>query len=89
MIDSITVVNEEGKKVKINILVMFKVLEYKKEYIVYTVNDDEKSETVPVFITEMEQTEDGTFRIKLIPEAEKHTVLAFYDNVRDTLIGAN
>lgn len=79
-----SIINEEGQLVKIDIIVRFKIEEFNKEYIVYTLNDDGKSEIEPVIIAGIEETSEG-IKLKLIPEEEKQTVLVFYDNVRDTL----
>lgn len=86
MIESITVVNENDEKIKINILIQFKVEELNREYIAYTVNDDGVSEDVQVFITGIKE-ENGEAKLVLIPEQEKTLVLAVYDNIRDNLAG--
>lgn len=86
MVESITVVNEVGQTIKINIIARFKIEEYDKEYLVYTINDDGVSEEVTVFITGVVEI-DGKIELRLIPEEEKEVVLAFYDNLRDTATG--
>lgn len=86
MIESITVINENDEKIKINILIQFRVEELNREYIAYTVNDDGVSEDVQVFITGIKE-ENGETKLVLIPEEEKILVLAVYDNIRDNLAG--
>lgn len=86
MVESITVINEVGQTVKINIIARFKIEEYDKEYLVYTVNDDGVSDDVIVFITGVVEI-DGRIELRLIPEEEKELVLAFYDNLRDSATG--
>ena len=53
---------------------------------VFTVNDDGKSDDVYVNIAGIENV-DGEYRLRLIPEEEKNLVLVFYDNLRDTISG--
>ena len=64
----------------------FKIEENNKEYVVFTVNDDGKSDDVYVNISGLELV-DGVYRLRLIPEEEKNMVLVFYDNLRDTVAG--
>jgi len=86
MITGFKVLNENGEEVKIDIIMQFKIEENNKEYVVFTVNDDGKSEDVYVNIAGIEEA-DGNFRLRLIPEEEKNLVLVFYDNLRDTISG--
>ncbi len=87
MISSVNVINENGDTVKIDVIMRFKVEEYDKEYIVYTINDDGKSEDVYVNIAGITE-ENGQMKLRLIPEQEKNMVLIFYDNLRDSICGA-
>ena len=48
MVTGLNVINELGQEVKIDVIMRFKVEELNKEYIVYTVNDDGKSERVAI-----------------------------------------
>ena len=86
MITGFNVINENGEEVKIDIIMQFKIEENNKEYVVFTVNDDGKSEDVYINIAGIEE-KDGQFQLRLIPEAEKNLVLVFYDNLRDTISG--
>lgn len=86
MITGYTVLNENGEEVKIDIIMQFKIEENNKEYVVFTVNDDGKSEDVYINIAGIEE-KDGEFKLRLIPEEEKNLVLVFYDNLRDTISG--
>lgn len=86
MITSINVINEKGDEIKVDIIMQFKIEELEKEYIVYTINDDGKSEDVYVCISEIEE-KDGYYELKLIPEKEKNLVLVFYDAMRDAICG--
>ena len=44
-------VNEFGQKITIEILLNFKIEELNKEYVVYTINDDNVSEEVDMIIS--------------------------------------
>ena len=87
MITGFNVINENGELVKIEVLMQFKIEENNKEYVVFTVNDDGKSEDVYVNIAGLEMV-DGVYKLRLIPEQEKNMVLVFYDNLRDTISGS-
>ena len=86
MITGFNVLNENGDEVKIDIIMQFKIEENNKEYVVFTVNDDGKSEDVYINIAGLEEV-NGEPRLRLIPESEKNLVLVFYDNLRDTISG--
>ena len=86
MITGFNVVNENGEEVKIDIIMQFKIEENNKEYVIFTVNDDGKSEDVYINIAGIEES-DGKPKLRLIPEEEKNLVLVFYDNLRDTISG--
>ena len=86
MITGFNVLNENGEEVKIDIIMQFKIEENNKEYVVFTINDDGKSEDVYVNIAGLEE-ENGQYKIRLIKEEEKNLVLVFYDNLRDTISG--
>ena len=86
MITGFNVLNENGEEVKIDIIMQFKIEENNKEYVVFTVNDDGKSEDVYINIMGIEEV-NGEYRLRLIPEEEKNLVLVFYDNLRDTISG--
>ena len=86
MITGVNVLNENGQEVKIDIIMQFRIEENNKEYVVFTVNDDGKSDDVYVNIAGIENV-DGEYRLRLIPEEEKNLVLVFYDNLRDTISG--
>ena len=74
MICGVSVINEAGETVTIDVIMRFKIEELEKEYVVYTINDDGKSEDVYVNIAGIEDV-NGTPQIRLIPESEKNMVL--------------
>jgi len=86
MISSVNVINENGDEIKVDVIMQFRIEEMNKEYIVYTINDNGKSETAYICIAGLEQ-KNGKYELKLIPEQEKNMVLVFYDNLRDTICG--
>ena len=73
MIDYYGVINEAGERVEVKIIMRFKVEELGKEYVVYALNDDHKSEDVLVTIAEIEE-QDGEVKLKLIPYEERNFI---------------
>lgn len=86
MVTGLKVVNANNQEINVDIIMRFKIEESNKEYVVYTINDDGKSEEVYVNIAGLEE-KDGKYQLRLIPEEEKNMVLVFYDNLRDTING--
>lgn len=87
MISGYNIIDEAGNEIKIDIIMQFKIEELNKEYAVFTVNDDGKSEEVYINITELEKIPSGEYQMKMIPENEKNMVLTFYDSIRDSING--
>lgn len=84
MNDNINVINVDGKEIKIDIIMQFRIEEVNKEYVVYTINNDNEIDNAYISISEIEYIDDK-YNLKLIPENEKNMVLIFYDNIRDTI----
>lgn len=80
-----TVRTENGEDVTIEILVNFKVEEYDKEYVGYTLNDDNDSFKIKVFISEIQYDSTGKARVASIREDEKDLVLMIYKNIRNSI----
>jgi uncharacterized protein YrzB (UPF0473 family) len=80
-----TVRTENGEDVTIEILVNFKVEEYDKEYVGYTLNDDNNSFKVKVFISEIQYDASGKARVSSIRDDEKDLVLCIYNNIRNSI----
>lgn len=78
------VVGEDGSILTIEILIGFKVEEYDKQYVAYTLNDDNVSETVNVFINEIDYSGDKP-RISGIKEEEKERVIAIYNEIKNNI----
>ena len=79
----VIVKKENGEDIKIEIILSFTIEELKKQYIVYTINDDNTSPEVPILISEINQ---DTKRIRSIPENEKDIVLEVYNNLREKML---
>lgn len=78
------VMQEDGSILTIEILVGFKVEEYDKQYVAYTLNDDNISETVQVLINEIDYSGE-TPRIVGIPENEKSKVIEIYNEIKKNI----
>jgi len=79
----VTVKKENGETIKIEIILAFRVEETKKEYIAYTMNDDEKSEVGMVLISEIDPQ---TNKIIKIPESDKEIVLKYYEEAKNAVL---
>ncbi len=79
----VLVQKENGEKIKIEIILAFRVEETKKEYIAYTINDDGKSEIAMVLISEINPE---TNKIRCIPESEKDIVLKYYEQTKKAIL---
>lgn len=79
----VIVKNEDGSDIKIEVLFSFKVEEYNKEYIAYTINDDGVSEVEPVLISEYD---GNNKKIISIPFEEKEFVLKTYEEVKKIIL---
>lgn len=85
--NKITVYDDKNIPIVVEVFLTFKIKEYNKEYIVYTLNDDGKSEMVNVHISQIDSEGDKP-KIVPIPEEEARMVLSFYDYIRDHITGA-
>lgn len=79
----VLVQKENGEKIKIEIILAFRVEETKKEYIAYTINDDGKSEIAMVLISEINPE---TNKIRCITESEKDIVLKYYEQTKKAIL---
>ena len=77
----ITVKDSNNQDMIVELLFNFKIDKLGKEYMVYTINDDNVSETVNIFISEVEY-ENNIPKIVPIKDDEKEMVLMFYDSIR-------
>ena len=73
--------NEDGKEITISVVGEFKVPELEKEYVIYSVVDnDDNNDIGHILIGEVERSEDG-IKVLGIKEDEKDLVLAFYNEI--------
>ena len=75
---------EDGNELTVEILIGFKVEELNKEYIAYTLNDDNVSDTVKVMINEVVYNGDVP-ELRGIPEEEKERVIEIYNGVKNNI----
>jgi len=78
-------INEFGQEITIEILLNFKIEELNKEYVVYTINDDNVSEEVDMIISEI-YYENNIPKIKSIDEDEKEMVILFYNDIKNSIV---
>lgn len=69
-----------GNDVKIEVILDFRVEEYNKEYVAYTLNDNNTSESAAVFISEIDPE---TKKLKSVPFAEKDVVMEAYESAKE------
>lgn len=79
------VYDENNNKISIEIILNFRIEDYDREYIAYTLNDDGISDDVVVFISGIKYVEDIPVLIN-IPEDEKEMALMFYNNVKEGIL---
>jgi uncharacterized protein YrzB (UPF0473 family) len=81
MENKVYVKRENGETIAIEIIFSFVVEELNKKYIAYTFNDDGKSESVEVFISEIDENNN----IKSIPFNEKEMVMEVYEKAKELI----
>ena len=84
MENRISVKDNQGNDITIEIITTFNLKELNKNYVVYTLNDDGVSEEVTVLINEYVLENDQP-KIIPIPEEETAMVLAFYNTIRENI----
>ena len=84
MNNKVTVHDAEGNAINIKILATFRIEEIKKQYVIYTLNDDGVSEDVTLLINEY-VIENNQPKIVPIPKEEVNLVLTFYNNLRKNI----
>ena len=84
MNNKVTVHDAEGNALNIEILATFRIEEIKKQYVIYTLNDDGVSEDVTLLINEYVIGNDQP-KIVPIPKEEVNLVLTFYNNLRNNI----
>lgn len=84
MINKKVVKNEKGEDVVIELLLTFNIEKTNKNYVVYTINDDESSEKATILISEIQENEDNVVVVD-IPEEEKELVISCYNDIKNSL----
>ncbi len=72
-------INENGEEIKIEIVFSFRLEELNKNYIAYTINDDDSLSTALIFISELDP---NTNQIISIKEEEKEMVMTAYEEFK-------
>lgn len=71
-----------GEQIKIEIILSFALEEYEKNYIAYTINDDDSLSSAIILISEIDT---NTNKLKSIPFEEKDMVLQSYEELKKSL----
>lgn len=72
-------INENGEKVSVEVILSFSIEEVNKNYIAYTINDDDSHEKAIVLISEIDIQ---TNKLKSIDDSDKEMVLATYNEIK-------
>lgn len=79
------VINQFNQEITIELLFNFEIKEINKNYVVYTLNDNDINEDVNVLISEIYYDKQIP-KIKSIDEREKEMVILFYNNIKNSII---
>ena len=80
---TIEIVDENNKKVKIQVLFSFEATEYKKKYVVYTTDLNNEDDEIEILISEINP---DTFEIKSIPDDEADSVMELYESAKQMIL---
>lgn len=83
MKNKLTIRNNNNELMTIEILFNFKIEKINKEYVVYTINDDEKEEFSSVLISEIKYN-GRVPELSPIKSDEKEMVLMFYEKIKNS-----
>ena len=78
------ITTQTGMQIKVEVILYFRLEEFNKDYIAYTINDDDSYETATVFINEYDPV---TNKIKNIDENDKERVYASYEETKQIVFG--
>ena len=80
--------NEKGEKINISLLGFFKIDQLGKEYVMYSmVNDDDNKDTGYVLLGEVVRN-DNEIQILGILDSEKELVTAYYNEISNQIGGS-
>jgi uncharacterized protein YrzB (UPF0473 family) len=77
-------INENGEEIRVEVILSFSIEEFNKNYIAYTINDDDSLETAVVLINEVDIETNKLLPIKF---EEKEMVLTTYNDIKKTIFG--
>lgn len=75
-------INENGEEIRVEVILSFSIEEFNKNYIAYTINDDDSLETAVVLINEVDIEYNKLLPIKF---EEKEMVLTTYNDIKKTI----
>lgn len=75
-------INENGEEIRVEVILSFSIEEFNKNYIAYTINDDDSLETAVVLINEVDIENNKLLPIKF---EEKEMVLTTYNDIKKTI----
>ncbi len=75
-------INENGEEIRVEVILSFSIEEFNKNYIAYTINDDDSLETAVVLINEVDIETNKLLPIKF---EEKEMVLTTYNDIKKTI----
>lgn len=75
-------INENGEQIRVEVILSFSIEEFNKNYIAYTINDDDSLETAVVLINEVDIETNKLLPIKF---EEKEMVLTTYNDIKKTI----
>ena len=75
-------INENGEEIRVEVILSFSIEEFNKNYIAYTINDDDSLETAVVLINEVDIETNKLLTIKF---EEKEMVLTTYNDIKKTI----
>lgn len=75
-------INENGEEIRVEVILSFSIEEFNKNYIAYTINDDDSLETAVVLINEVDIEANKLLPIKF---EEKEMVLTTYNDIKKTI----
>lgn len=87
MMDDVKFLNDDGKEITISLMGFFKIEELGKEFIMYSLaNDDPKTDNGVVLLGEVVR-DGGNIQILGIVSDEKDMVVAYYNEISQSIGG--
>ena len=83
---TITLQDENGNDVVVQVVLEFELPELKKKYLAYTKDANTDKDIIDIFISEFDY---DTNELKSIPEDEYKDVIECYNNIKESLLEEN